>query len=383
MSTIDYSRFLKSIKSPALLGAALIGTALPAVAQTYPVNILETARTAPQEWAYTFTQPGDEWIQVGYDDALWNHGPSGFGTKSTPGAVVSTEWNGTDIWMRKTITVTGLADKSGLTAIIHHDENVEIYVNGKKIFGLDGYTIRYESNFLDLESVNAFKEGDNIIAIHCRQTIGGQYIDLGLVEYKGGLSTDFVLPSYSGAQEWRYATEDPQVDWTAPDFNDASWPTGKSGFGAGGDYGSAIQTAWTTENIYLRTTFDVKSAAKVDNLILGLTHDDEVTVWLNGQQVADITGYNASSFLLDISTPGKKALKDGANILAVKCHNVSSTPQFVDVSLMGLGKDEPVALRARSAAAPPARVFSWRPGHSRLLIGAGARLVDLSGRSAH
>jgi hypothetical protein len=120
-------------------------------------------------------------------------------------------------------------------------------------------------------------------------------------------------------------------------------------------------------------------------LFLGLTHDDEVTVWLNGKQVADITGYNASSFLLDISTPGKQALKDGANILAVKCHNIANTPQFVDVSLMGLGKDESVAVRARSAAAPAARFFEWRPGHSRLLIKtgvAGSRFVDLSGRNA-
>lgn len=382
MSAIDNSRNTK-IFGAAWAAAIVMGAALDAAAQAYPVNLLETARTAPQEWAYTFTQPGDDWTSAGYDDGVWNRGMSGFGTKGTPGAVVFTEWNGTDIWLRKVVNIKDLSAKSGITAVLHYDENTEVYVNGKKIIGTEGYSIRYETMFLDVEMTSAFQEGDNLIAVHCKQTVGGQYVDFGLVEYLGGFADDLIKPSFNQSQDWKYATDDPNADWTAPDYDDASWQSGKGAFGNGGDFGTQILTPWTTDDIRARTVFEVKNAAAIDHLILTLAHDDEVTVYLNGVQVADLTGYSTQSFPLDITGPGKKALKDGSNVLAVKGHNVPGTPQFVDVSLMSLSKEAPVALRPRPAAAAAPKFFSWRPGQSRLLIGAQGRLIDLSGRAAH
>jgi hypothetical protein len=49
-------------------------------------------------WAYTTDKPADPWFKPKFDDSKWNHGPAGFGSKGTPGAVMGTEWTTGDIW---------------------------------------------------------------------------------------------------------------------------------------------------------------------------------------------------------------------------------------------------------------------------------------------
>ena len=56
----------------------------------------------------------------------------------------------------------------------------EVYLNGVQVFTARGYITDYIAAPLDDKAIAALKPGKNVIAVHCRQTGGGQYIDVGL-----------------------------------------------------------------------------------------------------------------------------------------------------------------------------------------------------------
>lgn len=141
--------------------------------------LLPTSEKEPQGWKYTFDKPNDDWFKPEFDDSKWQTGQGGFGTKGTPGAVVRTVWNSSDIWLRKEFILDEI-DTNDLYLVIHHDEDVEVYINGVLAARLQGHTIRYIDEDITEDSKKALRKGKNIIAIHCRQTAGGQYIDAGI-----------------------------------------------------------------------------------------------------------------------------------------------------------------------------------------------------------
>ena len=145
--------------------------------------VVFTSQQEGQQWRYTISKPADGWERVDFNDLSWQKGVGGFGTKGTPGAVVRTEWNTPDIWLRRTFE---LKDKkfSDLRLSIHHDEDAEIYINGRLAAKLQGFTINYVQPPIEKKAINALKAGINCLAIHCHQTSGGQYIDVGIVEVK-------------------------------------------------------------------------------------------------------------------------------------------------------------------------------------------------------
>ncbi len=65
---------------------------------------------------------------------------------------------------------------------IHHDEDATVFLNGVEIAKLTGHTGNYTLVDLDEKAAAALKPRDNVLAIHVKQTTGGQYIDAGLVD---------------------------------------------------------------------------------------------------------------------------------------------------------------------------------------------------------
>jgi hypothetical protein len=147
------------------------------------VTVLPTAREKAASWSYTTTRPRRQWSGPDFDASSWKQGESGFGTNGTPGATIGTEWNTPDIWLRRTFTLEG-TKFNNLRLSVHHDEDVEVYLNGVLAASATGYTTQYEPLVLNADARAALKPGENLIAIHCRQTTGGQYIDAGLVQVK-------------------------------------------------------------------------------------------------------------------------------------------------------------------------------------------------------
>jgi hypothetical protein len=141
-----------------------------------------TSENEPIVWSYTTEQPPANWISPGFNGASrWAQGPGGFGTRGTPGAIVRTEWNSSDIWLRRLFTWPE-APARNVALRIHHDEDVEVYIDGIFAAGASGFTTAYESLPVTQAAVAALKPGPHLLAIHCHQTTGGQYIDAGLVE---------------------------------------------------------------------------------------------------------------------------------------------------------------------------------------------------------
>ena len=139
------------------------------------------ALNEPVEWRYTTENPGAGWEKPGFDDAGWDTGPGGFGTEGTPGAINGTEWRDGEIWIRREFILPRMVLENP-TLRIHHDEDCEVYINGVLAAELNGYTTGYVFERISDEARQAMVGGPTVIAIHCRQTGGGQYIDAGVVD---------------------------------------------------------------------------------------------------------------------------------------------------------------------------------------------------------
>lgn len=144
--------------------------------------ILATAESEPVTWRCTQESPADGWFSPGFADDSWQSGPAGFGTSGTPGAVVRTEWKSPDIWLRREFEGSEKLRTSRLLLRVHHDEDVEVYLNGVLAAKAGGHTVAYGLLPITPESAAAIVDGKNVVAVHCHQTGGGQYIDVGLVE---------------------------------------------------------------------------------------------------------------------------------------------------------------------------------------------------------
>jgi putative heme-binding domain-containing protein len=147
--------------------------------------ILATSEENPALWRYTLETPINGWFGAAFDDTAWRLSPAGFGTKDTPGTVVRTDWHTSDIWLRRFFDFVDKPETKGrsLALRLHHDEDAEIYLNGIEVARIARWTTGYIELPLGADGRRALRNGRNVLAIHCRQNSGGQYIDAGLIGY--------------------------------------------------------------------------------------------------------------------------------------------------------------------------------------------------------
>lgn len=140
--------------------------------------LIPTGRQKSTAWRYTEDNPGENWITKDFDDSAWKKGSSGFGTRRVKG--LSTRWDSSDIWLRKTFQLTDLESIGWASLQYFHDENMQIYLNGELLLNERGAT-PYSKEFpLQEEQIKLLRKENNVIAVHCQNKEGGQYIDVGL-----------------------------------------------------------------------------------------------------------------------------------------------------------------------------------------------------------
>jgi len=132
------------------------------------------------QWQYTTTKPAGKWQRPDFDSTGWKSGKAPFGTGGVPGAKVNTTWNTPEIWLRRTFTLPDTFACAGQTMALHycHDEDMTVFVNGVRVARTKGHISKYEASPMEC---GMLRPGENVMAVHCRQTAGGQFIDVGIL----------------------------------------------------------------------------------------------------------------------------------------------------------------------------------------------------------
>ncbi len=153
----------------AAIAPAARGEPLPAAAEL----------AGPGEWAYTTDAPPSDWAAPSFDAGAWRRGAQPFGAGY---GGLKTEWATPDICLRQEFNVSNLPKHPMLR--IRHDETVHAYLNGVPA-ATDGGHIDAPDDFpLSPAAAKALKVGRNVIAVRCHQTVGGQLVDVNLVDVK-------------------------------------------------------------------------------------------------------------------------------------------------------------------------------------------------------
>ncbi|MCA8991400.1 MAG: beta galactosidase jelly roll domain-containing protein [Planctomycetaceae bacterium] len=132
------------------------------------------------DWRFVLRRPPKGWRNPDFDDSSWLKGSGGFGEWDTPGARIGTVWNTNDIWLRKSFELTEVPEAAAL--LIHHDEDAQVFVNGKPVGEFQRWSTEYQVVRLTPEQRSNLKQGKNVLAVHCHQTNGGQFIDVHVVD---------------------------------------------------------------------------------------------------------------------------------------------------------------------------------------------------------
>jgi len=126
---------------------------------------------------------------------------------------------------------------------------------------------------------------------------------------------------------YRYVTEKPADDWMTEGFDDKAWKTGLAPFGSDG----RARTEWKTTDIYFRKTFEF-DGTDVKNGSVVIKHNDNTEIYINGQKILGVDG-SKGYYMCMVTEKLKKALKKGANTIAVHSHE-GGRGQHVDLAIL-------------------------------------------------
>ncbi|MCL4641891.1 MAG: DUF4965 domain-containing protein [Olivibacter sp.] len=139
-------------------------------------TVLNTSDEEAYTVQYTETEPTGAWTTSDYAASDWNSGAAPIGDDEKS---VKTLWKSRDIWVRRTFNVSKPETIDELLLKLNHDDNIEVYLNGKKVYEKTGWTNNF--HYLPISKAD-LKTGENLLAIHLTNTAGGRFLDFGLVD---------------------------------------------------------------------------------------------------------------------------------------------------------------------------------------------------------
>jgi hypothetical protein len=140
--------------------------------------ILPAADEQAYEVAYTETTPAAGWMNKGFDDSQWKKGGAPFTDNAS---TAKTVWRSKHLWTRREFDLQK-TDFNKLYLKINHDDNVEVYINGEKVYSLTGWLNKFAYIPLADAVKSKLVKGKNVLAIHVENTAGGAWLDAGLAD---------------------------------------------------------------------------------------------------------------------------------------------------------------------------------------------------------
>jgi hypothetical protein len=131
--------------------------------------------------------------------------------------------------------------------------------------------------------------------------------------------------------KWLYTTEQPVDDWASTEYDASRWSVGVGAFGNEKSPRSRIRTPWSTGSIWLRTSFVLPRLSQSAALILTVTNDDDVDIFVNGKLLHHRGSAGHGEVVLDANQ--NNLFHTGKNTLAVHCINTVPPDQTIDVGL--------------------------------------------------
>jgi len=237
--------------------------------------------------------------------------------------------------------------------LIHHDEDAEVFINGTLVATLKGFTTEYVIVQLPAAKRAALRQGKNVMAVHCRQTNGGQFIDAHLVDAdnvpklpKPKRSTKPFISELITQWGAEVTAENAWTEYPRPQLKREHWTNlnGHWDYAITPIESTEFPSEWNgeilvpyclesklggvqrlldaTEALWYRRTFDAK---KSDNrLLLNFEAVDyRCEVFVNGKSVGTHVGGN-TPFSFEISNE----IQDGENELIVRVEDATEEFQL-------------------------------------------------------
>lgn len=202
------------------------------------------------------------------------------------------------------------------TRMAQHEKN-ELRAPAYPLVSIDPYTSAW--SFTDNLYDGSVKHwtGKDFPLIGVAKVDGQTYRFMGTEELE---LRPLVKTSEQGTWTGKYTTQKPADGWQNAGFNDKSWKEGEGAFGTKENEHTA-KTQWGEEFIWVRRTADIQEDLTGKNVYLEYSHDDDVTIYINGIKVVDTGNACKKHVLVKLSDEALASLKQGDNLIAAYCHN--------------------------------------------------------------